>query len=206
MALNRCLLLDLPRELRDQIYNFCLDYPNIRYLLGEYLEKTRDALSSRFRTEVSADNIDRLLEWTSIAVPRRPPLSCPAVLLLNRQISDEAQLILQAKWLLIDVPIASNFRRDVRGLLVTDFVGDRALTRVRYARLVLSFEDLREANNWYRTINQLWNVWNRRNALRCLKINVQPTNGLERDHQSAITRKLVIAKVSIVYTCLKRQC
>jgi hypothetical protein len=189
------VFFSLPRELRDEIYHWCLEYPDISYLLDEHLEKTRKALSTHFRTQVSADTIDRLLEWTSLEVPRRPVLKCPTVLLLNRQITNEALAILYTKWLHIDTPISSNFRRDVRGLQITDFIGDQALSQVRYASLSLSFNDLREANNWYRTVIRLWSVWVRKNSLKCLKIYLQSSNGLEIDHQKAVTRKLVIAKV-----------
>jgi hypothetical protein len=195
--MNTCSgFFSLPLELRDEIYRLCLEYPDIRYLLDEHLEKTREALSTRFRTEVSVDTIDRLLEWTSIEVPQRPALRCPALFLLNRQVSHEAQCILHTKWLRIDTPISSIFSRDVRGLHITDFIGDRALSSVRYASLVLNFDDLREANNWYRTITQLWNIWSRRNSLKRLEIHIHANSGIERDHQIAITRKLVIAKVS----------
>ncbi|KIW01425.1 hypothetical protein, variant [Verruconis gallopava] len=190
-----CLFLALPRELRDEIYKLCLHYPDLGSMLDKHLEETRKALSKRFKMEVPVDAIEKMLEWTSLEVPRRPPLRCAGLLLANRQISSEAQIILHTKVLRIDTPISSNFSRDVRGLQITDFIGDQALARVRYAQLILQFNDLTEANNWYRTVNQLSNIWTRRNSLKLLKVHIQPSRGLERDHERAVTRRLVLVKL-----------
>ena len=142
-------LLDLPRELRDHVYNFALDYPDLQRPIEAHREQTRLALSTRLQTDVSEEQIDRLLEWTSLDVSTRPKMHCPTILLLNKQITEEASEVLNTKCLNITSPVQSNFSRVTKSLRLTDFISAAALSRVRLASITLSFTDLREANNWW---------------------------------------------------------
>jgi hypothetical protein len=147
-SIMECAFLSLARELRDIIYCFAIDYPNLRHLVNVHLEKTRLALSARLGTNVAIENVDRLLEWTSIDVFERPVMTCPSLFLVCRQITEEAQLGLYAKRLFVNVPVSSSFNRDRNSLGITDFIGEIALTRVRNVQLTVIINDLRDANNW----------------------------------------------------------
>ena len=141
--------LALPRELRDLVYVFALNYPDLQQLIDSHREQTRLALSARLQTDVSEDHIDRLLEWTAIDVANRPRMQCPTILLLNKQIAEEASTILSTQCLCINAPVQSNFSRVTKSLRLTDFISSATLSRVHYASITLNFLSLRDANNWW---------------------------------------------------------
>lgn len=190
-------LFSLPRELRDEIYTHCIDYPQISTLVNAYQEEARLLISARYPENLSIEALEKMLQWTSMRSPQRPTLQTPPILLLSRQITAEVLNILHKKTLCLDVPISSNFRRDVRGLLITDLVSEASLREVRYARLDLGFETLETANCWHRTVQYLWDIWKEGSKLKGLTVHMQPARRLEIDHEKAIVRRWVINRVSL---------
>lgn len=173
------LLLQIPRELRDLIYEYLVDYPEMKPLIDKNVEHARASFASRFGPDVSLERIQDLLPWTDIVQPQPLPMSTPSILLLNRQIYSEALQILTSRTFHLQTPIPANFRRDVRDIFLSDFIGEETLSNVRLVSLRLSFQTMKDANNWYKTIHQLENIWRNKNKIQSLLVHVEPMSSLD---------------------------
>jgi hypothetical protein len=167
-------LLQIPRELRDLIWDYCLDYPDMSIVLEQNMDKARASFASRFGHDIPVESIEELLPWSTIVQPQPLPMVTPATLLLNRQIYSEAVEILRKRVLHLGTPVPANFRRDVRDVSITDFIGEETLQSLQLVSVKLSFQTLKSSNAWYRTINQLSDIWRSRNRLQSLLVVVEP--------------------------------
>lgn len=99
------LFLDLPRELRDLIYDFALDWNEIDKTIAEF----QDSPPSHIRVT----------------------LSTPTILLLCRQITDEALPVLRNKPLVIRRALAGGFPDPLGRRTLTSFISARTLQQVK---------------------------------------------------------------------------
>jgi hypothetical protein len=184
-------LLRLPRELRDLIWAYCIDYPDMSALLEKNMETARTSFASRFGPDIPIERIEELLPWSTIIQPQPLPMKTPPILLVNQQICSEAVEILRKSIWHLETPIPANFRRDIRDVSITDFIGEETLSSIRVASLRISFQTLKMSNAWYRTINQLIDIWSSKNHLKSLSVLVEPmyfTPGNETDSEKAKRR------------------
>ena len=158
--------LSLPLELRDDIYFRALAWPDLNPLF----QKTQ------------AENLNTLEAYRGTTVPkctivrdRSIELVTPSILLLNRQITSEARVVLQKKVLTISspppVPIQLAKPADI-----TEFIGEGVLQTVRFVTLRLNFKD-HEPRDWMKTVENLLDVWCERNDLQSLHICVEKRGG-----------------------------
>jgi hypothetical protein len=167
-------LLDLPQEIRDLIFSYCVYYPSWSVLLSKHLENVRQSFRTHLGDEISEQGLEELLPWSSFTQPEPLPMQTPAIFLVNRQISAEAFKILHSQTLDLSVPIPVNNSRTVRAVFITDFISERTLQSIRRCKLDLSFTSTTEATGWLRMTNRLTDIWQCRNALLSLVVNIEP--------------------------------
>jgi hypothetical protein len=205
-----CLFLQLPRELRDAVYSFVVDYPDMTQLLEQHVDRTKASFVNRFGPDVSIDRIEELLPWSALIHPQPTPLRTPSIFLVNRQVSVEALEMLHTKTLHIEDPIPANYNREIRDTSLTDFIGEETLSSIRHASLRISFKTTKLANAWYRTINQLTEIWRANNRLQSLKVFVEPMyviSGQESEVESAKRiRKHTVSNVGNRQSVVIRTC
>lgn len=165
-------LLNLPREIRDLIFSYCICYPDLSVLLSNHLERARLSFKTHLGPEIQEAQLEELLPWSSFEQPEPLHMQTPGIFLVNRQISAEALDILHSKILLLDVPVPVTNNRNVRAVFVTDFIGEETLQSARYCFLELSFTTMAKASAWYRMTQHLIDIWAVKNALLCLTINI----------------------------------
>ncbi|KAI9716670.1 MAG: hypothetical protein M1812_005208 [Candelaria pacifica] len=120
--------LALPAELRNQIYNAALDWPNMDIPFSamqkesERIEEHWMACSSDPRISFPKPHIDHLIT--------------PSILLINRQIYQEARAILVRKmFVLASTP---PHRAQIgRPLDITEFIGEGTLQKIQHIRIEL---------------------------------------------------------------------
>jgi len=195
-------LLSLPREIRDLIFSYCVFYPDLPVLLSKHLENARQSFRTHFGDEISEQGLEELLPWSSFTQPEPLPMQTPAIFLVNRQISAEALEILHSKTLILNLPIPVNNSRNVRAVFLTDFIGERTLQSIRRCELDLSFTSTTEASGWYRMTNHLTDIWECRNSLVSLVVNIEPKAaapfGAPRgETNTALFRKYIMSNVRI---------
>ena len=143
--------LSLPRELRDHIYSFCVNYPDIHQVITRQDARTLQSLYRHGFRPNEAD-IDALVEFAGPGISGRPQMHCPTVFLVNRQTSHEATEMLHTKPLVIDAPITT---RHIEGLRFPDFVSEVAMSLVQNATLVIKLDGSRRTMNWWSVPSQL---------------------------------------------------
>jgi hypothetical protein len=168
------LLLRIPRELRDLIWTQCVDYPDMSVVLEKNISRAKASFVARFGPGIPFERIEELLPWSNVVQPEPLPMTTPSILLVNHQIYTEAIAILRKRTLGLEIPVPANFWRESRDVSITDFVGEETLQSVRLVSLKVSFQTLKESNEWYRTINQLCNIWRTKHQLQLLMVLVEP--------------------------------
>lgn len=172
--MDGCAFLNLPREIRDLIFSYCVFYPDLSVLLSNHLERARRSFKTHFKDEISEQRLEELLPWTSFEQPEPLPMQTLGIFLVNHQIRAEALEILHSKTLVLNVPIPITNSRNVRTVFVTDFIGERTLQSIRHCFLDLSFTTMAKASGWHRMTNHLTDIWADRNSLLSLTVNIEP--------------------------------
>lgn len=105
--------LDLPRELRDTIYSYSADWSGISTQIKQNMEN-----------------------WgRRVRNPPRPFLKTPTILLLNRQITSEAEEVLQAKPLNLSLPKLCSNIRCVEQLKIEKFISLDTISQIQHLNL-----------------------------------------------------------------------
>lgn len=183
------LLLALPLEIRNAIYSHAICWPDLSALFqraqAEYLE-TSEAFTT---TKAPKCTISR---------DRSTKLVTPTILLLNRQITSEALLVLQKKILSIPTPPPSPIEL-AKPTDITEFIGEAVLQNVRLVTLRLNFKDC-APRDWMKTVENLLDIWCQRNSLQSLHVCVEKcredrdnTRGVEAQNWHA---RSTLAKVN----------
>lgn len=159
--------LNLPGEIRNHIYDYVLETPDMALLFTTHLRKWR-----------KMENL-----WTHSPRPSvcffRPQVESfvtPAILLLNRQINVEAASFLRSKPFVIDSP-PPHCAELGRDFTITEFIS--VATLKKFTHVVLEMDLLLQY--WNDTLDTLFNVWAEENDLKLLHIRVkQWETGLKR--------------------------
>lgn len=152
-------LLALPDEIRNKIYDYLLEPPDLKPLFDMHV-----------RTWRKMDNL-----WThslrpSVCFfrPRVEALVTPAILLLNRQINVEAVSILRSKPLVINSP-APHCAQLGRDLWITEFISKATLRKLNHVVLEIDLS----LHSWLDTISTLFDVWDSENNLKSLHVRIK---------------------------------
>ena len=156
------LLLTLPLEIRNVIYSYAISWPD----LSTIFQKTQVDYLNAFE----AFTITKAPKCT-IGRDRSTKLVTPTILLLNRQITSEALVVLQKKILTIPSPPPSPIQL-AKPTDITEFIGEAVLQNVRLVTLRLNFKD-HAPRDWMKTVENLLDVWCQGNNLQSLHIRVE---------------------------------
>ncbi|KAH8601995.1 hypothetical protein B0O99DRAFT_605399 [Bisporella sp. PMI_857] len=151
--------LKLPRELRNSIYAYALEWPDYSRKFGD--------VRSWSSYEVRCRNVTPVFE----------AMVTPTVLLLNHQITSEALPILYAKSFILTSPPPSqeNYPQNfINPVLLTEFISKSTIRRMRFVILHLdlgfcSKAMSRCANGWKSPIDALLGVWTEENRLESVR-------------------------------------
>ena len=167
--------LRLPAELRMRIYDYALDWPDMQLSFA--------------RVQKQCTTLEQL--WVTCQRPRcvflRPRIATattPTVLLLNRQIYQEAITVLRDKPLVLISPPPRSSQLG-RVLDITDFIGEATLQNVAYVVLKMNVE-----MDWLKTFERLLDVWCKKNRLKSLRI------GLKGSTTPITNLSIVVGRVS----------
>lgn len=164
--------LDLPREIRDQIYGYCLDWND-----GvAHMRRRREENASGNRV-----GLDKILS-------RTPAISTPHVLLLNRKITSEALDVLRCKPLIIDTyPVSGCWRSQknawgyegTSGLgALTTYISAATLQQVRHVRIEFSPSRWGPSyHGWDEFRVAIVGVWTQRHSLQSARFRVVDEDG-----------------------------
>jgi hypothetical protein len=158
-------ILDLPLEIRYEIYEFALDWPNLKPTF-ETIKAQNQQHEKYYRKHYASNGVS-----PKLSVDR---VTTPSILLLNRQITAEAQDTLRKKTLVINSPppVCQAFRK---AMDITEFIGDITLQKAYHVLLDMDLEH----QDWLTTIETLLDVWCMENSLKSLYVRVKcPQNTL----------------------------
>ncbi|OJD19783.1 hypothetical protein AJ78_00283 [Emergomyces pasteurianus Ep9510] len=157
--------LDLPPEIRHEIYTLALSWPNLRVPFTRLRHECEQDEAAWFR-QGSIYNHSCALPPPYIP---EPDYMTPTIFLLNRQITHEALPVLHTQELVIDEPPPYSIALG-RPVDITMFISEGALQRAR--RVVLKIDIANLASRWARTVDTLLDVWRVNNCLEELRIVV----------------------------------
>ncbi|KAI9740798.1 MAG: hypothetical protein M1835_003129 [Candelina submexicana] len=153
-------ILALPPELRNQIYEYAIDWPDMRVpfsRMRKECERIEDhwMASSHPRVSFSKPCVDHLVT--------------PSILLINRQIYHEARAVLiQKTFVLASTPPHS--AQLGRPMDITEFIGETTLQKIQHMRFELQLSG--HARAWMKTIETLMDVWCHECSLQSLEVKV----------------------------------
>lgn len=144
---RRYSFLNLPPEIRNMIYNRCVDYPSCRDLFNSYYAQDE----KRRKHNGSEMNRHQMLE-PSMKFEPDIPLYTPTVLLLCKQITREALSILRTRVFVID-RIPPWVMGHPSPLPLTSFISVRTLQSVRFLEIRISLgEGSGSGRIWFRAL------------------------------------------------------
>ena len=155
-------ILALPLEIRNAVYFHAISWPDLSTLFQKAHAEYLDTYEAYITTRVPKCTISR---------DRSTKLVTPTVLLLNRQITSEALVVLQKKILTIPSPPPCPFQL-AQPTDITEFIGEGVLKNVRLVTLRLNFKD-HAPRDWMKTVENLLDVWCQENNLQSLHICVE---------------------------------
>lgn len=156
--------LKLPGEIRNLIYDYLLEPPDLKRLFAIHLrkwQKMEDLWTQSHRPSVCFFS------------PRVDALVTPAILLLNRQISLEAVSFLRAKPLVISSPPPRSAQLG-RDSWITEFISEPTLRKLHHVVLEMDLS----LHSWFDTIETLFEVWGPDNKLKSLHVRLKWTHHL----------------------------
>ncbi|KAK2811985.1 hypothetical protein FQN50_001692 [Emmonsiellopsis sp. PD_5] len=168
--------LDLPPEIRLQIYRLSLSWPNLRRPFARLRIECEQDEASWFTYHPPSSpqyimgNIPCFFTPKCTLPPPRIPESdyvTPNLFLLNHQITYEALPVLHSQELVIDEPPPYSIALG-RPVDITMFICEGALQKARRVTLKIDITSL--ASRWARTVDTLLDVWCVGNCLEELRI------------------------------------
>ncbi|PGH33714.1 hypothetical protein GX50_03452 [[Emmonsia] crescens] len=164
--------LDLPPEIRHEIYTLALSWPNLRVPFARLRHECEQNEAAWFTPSSLSMGLGNICNHSCTLAPPYIPESdytTPTIFLLNRQITYEALPVLHAQELVIDQPPPYSMALG-RPVDITMFISEAALQRAR--RVVLKIDIANLASRWARTVDTLLDVWCVDNRLEELRIIV----------------------------------
>lgn len=164
-------LLDLPLELREHIYTYCISYPDLSSVWLNGL--------SRISSYLDPNETESLLYGSDISLsPPIPLLKTPSILLVNRRCSREALRVLRRQWLILKGPPHPDFEHDSKELgrsripSITLFVARETLQAITRVKLEIHYPQA-SAYSWHKTIAVLLDTWKSKNSLEMLEVRIK---------------------------------
>ncbi|KLJ13717.1 hypothetical protein EMPG_09384 [Blastomyces silverae] len=164
--------LDLPPEIRHEIYKLALRWPNLRAPFARLRRECEQDEAAWFAPSSLSMGLGNMCNHAcALPSPSIPEshYTTPTIFLLNRQITYEALPVLHAQELVIDEPPPYSMALG-RPVDITMFISEGALQRVR--RVVLKIDVANLASRWARTVDTLLDVWWVDNCLEKLRVVV----------------------------------
>lgn len=158
--------LNLPRELRDEIYTLTLSYPNT----DAVITKAHRQIGAHYAILVRTVSSDISLPQITYA-----PLKTPTLLLLNHQITSEALLILHRQTWKLSVPAVSEYdQMQDAGKLdqIFKFISQGTIQTMRHVSLEIDFRSGQgfQTEAWWLTVRMLLNCWLLSDKLQDLRV------------------------------------
>ncbi|KAF2495554.1 hypothetical protein BU16DRAFT_582197 [Lophium mytilinum] len=151
--------LALPREIRDEIYYYALDWPNLDNVFKKLEQQEKRAGEEHQKLHNKQPRC---------RIPRpHPQLLTPSLLLVSRQLYTEAIDVLRQKPLVIPGPPPRCYATGV-DLGITEVVGEETLQSAPYVTLEIDFLYW----SWDRVLETLLDVWNVKQSLKMLVVRV----------------------------------
>ncbi|RDW69593.1 hypothetical protein BP6252_08613 [Coleophoma cylindrospora] len=152
----------LPPELRNLVYDYALDWPQLSTLL---MHVRRDE-----HPKISPAQKGPLPALPATCSSSLTILETPTILLLNRQITQEALRVLRQKPLILDSSLPS------AGMCITEYIGPTTLQHVRLMVLDIALSQS-NATAWLRMVEVLLDLLRATNSLTRLvvKATYNPT-------------------------------
>jgi len=158
-------ILDLPLEIRYEIYEFALNWPILKPTF-ETIKPRIQQQGEYYRKHYASNGVSPKLSVEKMRTP--------TILLLNRQINAEAQDTLRKKTLIINSP-PPVCQALGKAMDITEFIGDVTLQKAYHVLLDMDLEH----QDWLATIETLLDVWCEENSLKSLHVRVKcPQNTL----------------------------
>lgn len=157
--------LELPYEIRHDIYRIALRYPDLTPVFNHY-EQILHEFEAPF--ERPAETLYTPL--CCVPVRQSPPMRTPSLLLVNRQITAEALPVLRdTVFALTRLPPRQMTL--ARPMDITDFIGEGTLRTIRYMELTLDLYGDSKGCRWM--VELLLDVWTTGHSLRKLTVWVR---------------------------------
>ncbi|KAE8447698.1 hypothetical protein EG329_010505 [Mollisiaceae sp. DMI_Dod_QoI] len=187
-------LLSLPPEIRNEIYDFSIEWPNFTDLFArihEYQDFLQDQESSKWAP------------LCRITRPQMAPMRTPSILLLNRQLGSEALDSLYKKPLIIDSP-PPYVPQLTRPMDITQFISEVTLQNLRFVVLKMDLNHQRNRMSgaaWLKTVEMLLEVWFERNCLEWIEVQANynpPSKALGWTFGDAAHHRNVMSMLSML--------
>jgi hypothetical protein len=176
------VFLQLPREIRDMIYEYAIDYPDMSTIFAKAREINKTAYDTRPRGDTTAG-----LPYVVLPKPQYLPLATPGLLLLNRQISAEAVDVLRKKTWYLKEPIPDKDYVAGHAPDIIEFIGEETLQNIRHASLTLDFQNWPLGESWDWTIQMLLDTWYISTNLETLHVRVENCGNVQFRTFTAVT-------------------
>ncbi|KAH8675521.1 hypothetical protein BX600DRAFT_494013 [Xylariales sp. PMI_506] len=160
--------LALPYEIRREIYNLVLDYPDF------------DTLFAHLESKHAADEEEHCktrLPICALPAPHVPArlMTTQSILLCNRQITYEARETMNLKVFTLRRP-PSRTATLARPMDITEFISEGTLKNMRRVEFVMDLYG--DPRAWSKTIETLLDVWSSQNCLRKINMTLEQPNQL----------------------------
>lgn len=204
--------LELPREIRDMIYDYALDWPNLEAIFSR-VSTLRNRANERWRTN-KLDKTEyggRIGQYMrKITKLIQPTLITPSVLLLNRQISDEARIRLYRKTLVLPGQVSIEQHYDkLKGPAILHFMSKAALQNVQRVELRINFKPgpigMLEASTMHSMLSPIWVERNSVQELRVVVNEPSDQGTCSRVYQYNVTAEGLTAVSHAVRIEVRRQ-
>lgn len=197
---STCHFLELPLELRNPIYSYSIQWPDVSKTF-EHFANWR-SYKARCKEEKCT---------TLSAKPDFEEMRTPTILLLNRKTTAEALEILYQQPLMLTLP-SPHPMPFPNPVYITEFISEPTLQNVKTVTLDmnLNFNRLNcygDANGWTRTVKALLEIWRKKNNLRWVEVRgqyIELSKALGWTFAEAAHHKNVVELMSQV--CLSRSC
>jgi hypothetical protein len=204
--------LNLPRELRDIIISYTINYDGI----DPKISQINDTFPSRTLRKAGFPEIYQ--GWMS-NLEARCPCTTPTIILLNHQIHEEAQEMLQKKTMRIANPPQYPFPGQ---FVLSRFISDGALEKVRKVKFelrtypakvqkpnilrsdwrgkdLLKDERLADSYPWAMLLKQCFELWRRTQQSRSLEISIDHCSGSRSEYNLSVSREMVRSHTSLCH-------
>ncbi len=162
-------LLDLPAEIRNEIYDYAIDWPDFEAVFERIQLENGAALVGLPRKD---------FPLCTMAVPEFTSMRTPGLLLVNRKITSEVLPVLYGKpWVLSSPP--PYIPQLAKPMEITEFISEVVLQKIRLVTLQVDGLSDRptmmsgRARCWMKTIELLQDIWSVKQCLEKVDVSIE---------------------------------